>query len=712
VNQNTLERSPRTQFVETAQATVVWRPIRLAYLVRLGSSDDLRDAIGYASTEWGGFSHPMVPIDRRGRVRPPDLQIAQMVKPDLLVNYAGASHETVQRIAGLVKADPVFDRHLTYGLHPLALDSAEALRPRTMFVPAHPRNLREVVALGQIPSEQVPEWASLIGRVQPARRPLDLLDGQLDAPSPVGITRAGAATVQHSAWVGAPVIVDCWPATIRHAVSIWNLRATTVPGLGGMPTRLIWLPETALDDPDVGARLKEACQSSRTDPDLILNGPSPARLHEAARRLGFTELLGTKISARFDFRPRPRDLAARPLQYAVNLHPAPFLFGERRYGTPVRTPVPVTKPKTIFRADTPVHCRPGMGGYLRVSVEGIEDLRWPRRRAVARLIERNAAYRDDALSFVVPTAPSFTFSLTVPEAEQVVSSIIGERGWRWSVSDKGRYARSLAAASGAHLATLASAEALRFSRALASLSSRKAEQLWRRLGTLGDGVERVGAMERLLAGGARWRTLAEVAGELKVRKNSLIPLSERLVEAGLLRRSFRMSCRVCGVPWHVELGRADDIVACPGCFTRQGLVGPTGQEPQLAYALNSLLDRALDQDCVSHLLADLLVRQTRGVIWSVPGAIVTAPDGHEREVDLLAISRDALIVGELKTRSTEFRRSYVRDLAGLARDLNADALLLGSLDDWPEELREKVARWVGSGLETVIVGGADLLPVE
>jgi hypothetical protein len=115
---------------------------------------------------------------------------------------------------------------------------------------------------------------------------------------------------------------------------------------------------------------------------------------------------------------------------------------------------------------------------------------------------------------------------------------------------------------------------------------------------------------------------------------------------------------------------------------------------------------------VSHLLADLLVRQTRGVIWSVPGAIVTAPDGHEREVDLLAISRDALIVGELKTRSTEFRRSYVRDLAGLARDLNADALLLGSLDDWPEELREKVARWVGSGLETVIVGGADLLPVE
>jgi hypothetical protein len=46
----------------------------------------------------------------------------------------------------------------------------------------------------------------------------------------------------------------------------------------------------------------------------------------------------------------------------------------------------------------------------------------------------------------------------------------------------------------------------------------------------------------------------------------------------------------------------------------------------------------------------------------------------------------------------------------LARNLNADTLLLGSLDDWPEDLREKAATWVGSGLETVVIGGADLLP--
>src|SRR5439155_15934428 len=136
----------------------------LAYLIRTGNSADLRDAVAYASTEWGGYSHPIVPIDRRGRIEP-HLQIARMLTPDFLVNYAGASADTVSRVARLVGSEPIFTRDVQFGLHPLALDSATELRSRTMLVPARPANLRELVALGRIPSDQTAVWMSMVGQI-------------------------------------------------------------------------------------------------------------------------------------------------------------------------------------------------------------------------------------------------------------------------------------------------------------------------------------------------------------------------------------------------------------------------------------------------------------------------------------------------------------------------------------------------------------------
>jgi hypothetical protein len=701
-------------YLETANTTVVWRPIRLAYLIRRGSRTDLRDAISYASTEWGGFSHPIIAPDRRGRIEPLHLEIARMLKPDMLVNMAGASTEAVARVAGLIGAQPVLGREAVFGLHPLAMESAESLRARTMIVPSRVGGLGEVVALGSIPAQQYQEWADLVGSIAPVRRPIDLLDGQLSLPSPIGITRNGAVTVSHSAWFGAPVIVDCWPMTFAKALWVWNLRAAAVPGFGAVLTRFLWLPERDLDEPDVQARLREACLLSVTDPDLILNGPNPEHLHEVAASIGMALMPGTNTTSRLEFGRSSRDLGTRPLQYRVNGHPAIWLLGERRYGMASRLPVPATKPKTVFRVDNPIRCRPRHGGYLRVSVEGIEQLRWPQRDPAARLIEPNATYRDGALGFVITTEPSWTFNLAVPEPDEVATAIIADRGWHWSVSDKGQYAQGLAAAAGPYLPTLGSELTLRFAGALTSLSRRKAEQLLRRLRASSADMDRFRVIERVLAREQRWRTLGDIAGELsgpdeRVGRNDLLPLAGSLLEAGLLVRAFAMTCRSCGLPWKVRLAGADDIVRCPGCSRAQVLSGRGQQEPVFSYALNSLFDRALDQDCVSHLLADLVMRRDHGVIWSVPGANLQGPDGQQREVDLLAISRDKLCVAELKVRSADFRRGYVRDLAALAREINADVLVMGSLDEWEPAHRDRLASWVGPAPAVLALGRSDLV---
>ena len=381
-----------------------------------------------------------------------------------------------------------------------------------------------------------------------------------------------------------------------------------------------------------------------------------------------------------------------------------WLYGDRRYGTVVQAPVTVARPTMNVRFDSPIDFRPRFGGYVRVGIDGVEELRWPCREAVAKQIEPNGVLRPEGLSLLTTTAPGYNFTLRVPDPATIVGAVLAERGWSWAPSDKGRYAQALMNATGDGIRALVSPEALRLVEALSSLSRVKAEQLLGRRanGAVTDHVIRL-ASDVLLARTARWRRLSEVAGEIGVRKRRLLPTADSLLAAGLLRRGFAFTCPTCSLPSTVPLDRAADIVRCEGCRSNHVLAGPHGQEPELVYALNSLLDRAMDQDCIPHVLAALWVATHRQAVWAVPGATVTHRDGREREIDLLALARDALIVGELKASREVFRRPIIHGAARLARELAADVLLLGALDDWPEAERaaaESTASPRGPGHDT------------
>ncbi len=150
LNQTTRAGMAPKSFVDTAQATLAWRPLRLAYLVRAGSVEDLSDAIAYACSEVGGFSHPMLPVDRRGRVASSDLQIARLLKPEFVANFAGLGSTIVDRVAKELDALPIYSREVQLGLDPLALTSVDRLRARTLMVP------REGAHIGDIE----PHWVS------------------------------------------------------------------------------------------------------------------------------------------------------------------------------------------------------------------------------------------------------------------------------------------------------------------------------------------------------------------------------------------------------------------------------------------------------------------------------------------------------------------------------------------------------------------------
>ena len=224
-------------------------------------------------------------------------------------------------------------------------------------------------------------------------------------------------------------------------------------------------------------------------------------------------------------------------------------------------------------------------------------------------------------------------------------------------------------------------------------------------------------LRRLPGLAPRWMTAGEIASVHGQLGNGLHvdPIKEvlgRLVRAGLVYRAFRFDCPVCGIRSHIPFDRSGDAVRCEGCRTTHTLLGPKGDEPRLAYALNALLDRVMDQDCIGHLLVQMWAERNRGVLWSVPGAILRPHGGAgpSREVDLFGISRSAVVISEVKDRAAAYVPNEVDKAVRGAVQAGAGMLLVAALDSWSDALKARVARRSkGFSGEVVFLGAADLL---
>jgi hypothetical protein len=183
----------------------------------------------------------------------------------------------------------------------------------------------------------------------------------------------------------------------------------------------------------------------------------------------------------------------------------------------------------------------------------------------------------------------------------------------------------------------------------------------------------------------------------------------KLLADRLVARAFRFRCSNCGLASDIPLELARDHVRCQGCTTEATLLGDSG-EPDLAYGLNSLLDRAADQDCHGHLSVQAWMHENLDLVWSVPGAeLVSTADLH-REVDVIGISRSELIVAEVKNASSAFNRGVIVDSAKLAVALNADRLVLASLDDWSAGRKDLASRIATRYLPNVtVIGLSDVI---
>jgi ribosomal protein S27AE len=674
----------------------------------------MRAAISYATTEWGGISQPIVPVRKGGAIDGLWRQVCSTLEVEVLIDYGGLARDLKSRIEDTLSAtiiDPThFDPGPEPGIHTMVAIDPGSLDRFGLLTAGADASLLEAAAIGTIPPSQEDIWAQSGSVLVRDFSENALLGAQLSNQGcSIGLTWEQLPTFQAEGWFqGAFIIFSYNRFSVRRALFFWNMRALC-NRFGSDPDRVVLLPSRAFRDAETMERLKYfLMHKKRTTPNFILVSENAKAARAIGISGGFKEAPDKKLNWPL-FGEVEQD-SFDPLTFLPNIHPAEFLLGRRRQGKTRDVALSVARPKSTLYVESPTTFNTSIGGNIRVDVRGVSAWAWPRSNQVAKLISPNAIAVDEGISLLASPSSTYRFDLAVPDPADVCTAFLEGRGWSWSYSDKGKYASALIATHGLErLMPLSRKSSLDVVAALASTSRPKAEQLLERaVGDAVDPKELDRIVSRILPYGVRrWLTANELAGDLQIRKHSLLPVLSDLLELGLVERALNFDCDTCGLNTFVPLADAKDRLRCPGCGSEHPLVGPSRAEPIWAYALNSLLDRTWDQNCLDHVLLTRWLSANGRIVWAVPGADVKGPNS-EREVDVLALSHAELQVAEMKPPHA-FTDEVIRGRIHLAKALGARRLILASLEPWSVEDIERAQKRSSEQLFVEVLDGSSLV---
>jgi len=666
---------------------LVVSPVLYAIALRPEDPVQLRAAVDLACRWWGGIRFPWLPLAEDGSVRWGMEQLCGALDVVGVIDLTRSTgSEAVP--AGLEELGLrvlTRDERLRWAMPVRAVAKPIPEQPLVVADDEEGRELDPValVGLGLLNEGDRGEWEVDLQGVSVASE--NHILPQLGERTAIGVTATAIDNfISTHAFMTSAALVWVLPdsftlAQVAHdLVDFWNYRALRLRHRG---TTTVLARLSSLRQEETRRRLVDSVSATAlSTPMCVFNGLAidDDDLQAAAEDLGFRVVVdNTEWSERLGQPDEPLELTA-----VINHQLAGWWWEDRYTGAVSDTLAIAHRPRWQARIESPVQWRypEGLQGLISARVAS-PVITGPRTGTVAALYQSNSQWRVDGVRIFTRAAPTYYLDIGMPQPAEVLATALANRGARFAISDKGREIDGILAASEdlglfrtpafhAVTAALTPHPSPRVDRALDGLAERLAQDP--DLAAAAQELREVTARAR-----AKPWTLNELSSHPTIRsqrlsREDISTVLTGMVTRGLARWGFERRCDLCGLKELVSLTEAAAVPRCTGCG-RDAAYSLQAGEPELHYALNSLLERVSRNAGLTPLAAAVALRQ--GGYYVVPGADIFHGES-KREADLLGWKDDRLLAGEAKAAASLFRTEDIREDIEWAAGLGVNRYML------------------------------------
>lgn len=674
------------------------RPIKIAYFVWEDDWTALEQALSLSCTQWGGIRNLIIPVKRSLEIAPLFNQILTLCEPDWFVAYllddpprTYRNHDTLRSL--LQKSFPKRQIELQVGDSFERVDySAHALSPMTdEFLRSKPLRLRRLA------SDDAPRWLNLAlfgeihsGQSEVYSNSLSLQEKMIKLgstefwesqfsldpfSSPLNLTGYGIKPFE--ATDGGVDSIQFELVFVNSLVSLclfWSLRAVrdSLRFISDKEfgRRIFLCPSSLIADGSSIGTFVEFARRRIPYPNIETNlhfrlytdgGEAKRELHEwLIASSDLQEFSEPTISEPHHFgATRPKeDLSGKKLTYLSMKVQLPRSYRE---GFGVRLPDLVK----LMPGDNELLLQPPFGFHNRlggsVAVDIICDIweRYVADNSVASSIINGGWFSKYGMTmnFNLNNHPTF-FKFNLPTDWNALELFLKSRKYTIKTSRAGQYAEAVVNLLGGldKSPLISSKEVSILFDMLALKSTKKVAQRISKEIASEDQIEKI---EHLLADVL---VIPELKGipktyrqlssdeKLKPYRANLLEILSKLTAANILKRGFYLPCPNCGTPDWYSLQALSEQVTCTGCgeIFIIPVESPKGTELQWEYRLNTLVNRAVDQDVLIHAVALNRLVQQKETSANTLGLEVLTDDQASAELDFAFVSQQKLFAGECK----------------------------------------------------------------